>query len=291
MENCADRSGRPSSSLARTGSLPPLARRTLWNSRRSATSISWRQSHGQGCSDSRRQPIADLEDYPDGKQTEGERPTRRYVRVAGPFDGCHLGRDEEPVLIYDLNLGGGFVNFLHEQPQESTLALKIELPHEAPDYGARRNGVSPPVRVGRSFRRRRPGDEGSSGPHRRVGAEVRHALTTVGKELKGVHSTRRYARVAGPFDGCQLGLPNTPVLIYDLNLGGGFVTFHSRGADGGEVSAENRSAFGRPVTINAETVYRHEFGVAVRFVDVDADTAARLERTVVAMQHQQRGNS
>lgn len=105
-----------------------------------------------------------------GNKHEGERAARRYVRVAGPFDGCHLGPHEEPVLIYDLNLGGGFVNFLHEQPQESTLALKIELPHEA------------------------------------------------------------------------------------------------------------------PITVNAQTVYRHQFGLAVRFVDLDAETRARLARTVEAAQ-------
>jgi hypothetical protein len=38
--------------------------------------------------------------------------------------------------------------------------------------------------------------------------------------------------------------------------------------------------------VNAETVYRHQFGVAVRFVDVDADTAARLTRTVDALREQ-----
>lgn len=108
---------------------------------------------------------------------EGERPTRRYVRVPGPFDGRHLGSHETPVLIYDLNLGGGFVNFIQDPPEESTLALKIELPHEA------------------------------------------------------------------------------------------------------------------PITVNAETVYRHQFGCAVRFVDVDADTRARLIRTVQGSLKRQARNS
>ena len=35
-----------------------------------------------------------------------------------------------------------------------------------------------------------------------------------------------------------------------------------------------------PVTVNAETVYRHPAGVAVRFVDVDDDSVTRLARTV-----------
>lgn len=108
-----------------------------------------------------------------GNKLEGERPARRYVRVAGPFDGAHLGSHETPVLIYDLNVGGGFVNFMDEQPNESTLELKIELPYEA------------------------------------------------------------------------------------------------------------------PITVNAETVYRHQFGVAVRFVDVDADSRARLVRTIEALRKRQ----
>ena len=113
----------------------------------------------------------------------------------------------------------------------------------------------------------------------------------MGKEPNGVQSTRRYARVAGPFDGSHLGLSNTPVLIYDLNLGGGFVSFIHGEPTEAWLVLKIDLPFEGPITINAETVYRHEFGVAVRFVDVDADTAARLERTVVAMQHQPRDNS
>jgi hypothetical protein len=37
------------------------------------------------------------------------------------------------------------------------------------------------------------------------------------------------------------------------------------------------------VTVTAETVYRHESGIAVRFVDVDGDTSARLARAVNAV--------
>lgn len=113
----------------------------------------------------------------------------------------------------------------------------------------------------------------------------------MGKVFKAVHSTRRYARVAGPFDGCHLGLPKTPVLIYDLNLGGGFVSFIHEEPTGAALVLQIDLPLEGPITINAETVYRHEFGVAVRFVDVDADTAARLERTVVAMQPMRRGNA
>ena len=34
-----------------------------------------------------------------------------------------------------------------------------------------------------------------------------------------------------------------------------------------------------PITVNAETVSRYPTGHGVRFVDVDSDTAVRLERT------------
>ena len=57
---------------------------------------------------------------------EGERSRRRYERVTGPFDGLLEG----PVLVYDLNVGGCFVNSSQEPLIGSTLALKIKLPHE-----------------------------------------------------------------------------------------------------------------------------------------------------------------
>jgi hypothetical protein len=99
--------------------------------------------------------------------------------------------------------------------------------------------------------------------------------------IKSGHSTRRYVRVRGPFDGYHLGT-KTPVLIYDLNLGGGFVNF------GDEQPAEATLTLNIDlprglITVNAETVYRDPSGVAVRFVDVDRDTAALLLSTVESL--------
>lgn len=94
------------------------------------------------------------------------------------------------------------------------------------------------------------------------------------------HSTkRRFPRAHGPFDGYHLG-PQTPVLVYDLNLGGGFVNFG--GEQPPDVDFVLRVALPREglITLRAETVYRHESGVAVRFVDVDAETIERLARTI-----------
>lgn len=104
----------------------------------------------------------------------------------------------------------------------------------------------------------------------------------MGQDRKQFSTKRRFPRAPGPFDGYHLGL-QTPVLVYDLNLGGGFVNF------GGEqptaVDFVLKVALPREgvITVHAETVYRHESGVAVRFVDVDADTFQRLARTIEAL--------
>lgn len=99
--------------------------------------------------------------------------------------------------------------------------------------------------------------------------------------IKSGHSTRRYVRVRGPFDGYHLGT-KTPVLIYDLNLGGGFVNFGDQQPAEATLTLNIDLPTGL-ITVNAETVYRDPSGVAVRFVDVDRDTAALLVSTVQAL--------
>ena len=101
-------------------------------------------------------------------------------------------------------------------------------------------------------------------------------------EIK-TQSTRRYVRVRGPFDGDHLGEPRTPVLVYDLNLGGGFVSFGEEQPSDATLTLQINLLREGPVTVNAEAVYRDAKGVAVRFVDVDRDTAARLTRTIDAL--------
>ncbi len=91
-------------------------------------------------------------------------------------------------------------------------------------------------------------------------------------------NTRRYVRVRGPFDGYHLGT-KTPVLVYDLNLGGGFVNFGETQPAEATLTLNIDLPRGL-ITVNAETVYRDQSGVAVRFVDVDRDTAALLVSTV-----------
>ena len=54
------------------------------------------------------------------------RTRRRYERVTGPFDGMLDG----PVLVYDLNLGGCFVNSSHQSPGGTRAALRVNLLEE-----------------------------------------------------------------------------------------------------------------------------------------------------------------
>lgn len=58
--------------------------------------------------------------------SESRQSRRRYERVTGPFDGV-LG---EPVLVYDLNLGGCFVNSSQPSPDGTVSTLKINLGNE-----------------------------------------------------------------------------------------------------------------------------------------------------------------
>src|SRR5215208_4337269 len=55
---------------------------------------------------------------------------RKFDRVHGPFDGCRLGKLEVPVRIYDLSLGGCFVNSTAVHRVGAKLVLKIGLPGE-----------------------------------------------------------------------------------------------------------------------------------------------------------------
>src|SRR5688572_3584071 len=102
----------------------------------------------------------------------------------------------------------------------------------------------------------------------------------MGNQFKGPRPARRYVRVPGPFGGHCVGCPETPVRIYELNLGGGFVNFMHKQPEESKFVVQIDLPYEGTITVNAETVYRHQFGVAVRFVDVDDDTFARLARAV-----------
>src|SRR5687768_11965781 len=100
-------------------------------------------------------------------------------------------------------------------------------------------------------------------------------------------NTRRYVRAVGPFSGYHLGLRKSAVLISNLNLGGGFVNATDEQPTGATfVLTIDLQQEGR-ITVKAETVYRDPSGIAVRFVDLDADGSERLGRAVDRMREQQ----
>jgi hypothetical protein len=104
----------------------------------------------------------------------------------------------------------------------------------------------------------------------------------MGHDLRQHPTKRRFPRVHGPFYG-YYETPQTPVLVYDLNLGGGFVNFGGEHPSAVDFVLKVALPEEGVITVHAETVYRHESGVAVRFVDVDGDTRERLARTVDAL--------
>jgi hypothetical protein len=55
---------------------------------------------------------------------------RVHPRVAGPFDGWRIGLLDTPVSIFDLSIGGCYVNATHIQEPGRTMTLKIDLPQE-----------------------------------------------------------------------------------------------------------------------------------------------------------------
>jgi hypothetical protein len=55
---------------------------------------------------------------------------RRHLRIPGPFDGMRVGFLPTPLQIFDLSLGGCFVNSLHDQQEGVVFNLRIDLPQE-----------------------------------------------------------------------------------------------------------------------------------------------------------------
>jgi len=94
--------------------------------------------------------------------------------------------------------------------------------------------------------------------------------------FEGERSRRRYERVTGPFD----GLLEDRVLVYDLNLGGCFINSSRESPEGATSVLKVNLLDEGWITVNTETLYSLQHGYAVRFLDVDSDTAACIARTV-----------
>jgi hypothetical protein len=55
---------------------------------------------------------------------------RAFPRAAGPFDGRRIGALETPIKIFDLSVGGCFINSMHEQQPGVMMVLKLNLPDQ-----------------------------------------------------------------------------------------------------------------------------------------------------------------
>ena len=55
---------------------------------------------------------------------------RKSDRIPGPFDAWRVGVLHTPVRIYDISLGGCFVNAMHEQAPGIVVTLEVQLPGE-----------------------------------------------------------------------------------------------------------------------------------------------------------------
>ena len=98
-------------------------------------------------------------------------------------------------------------------------------------------------------------------------------------EFEGERSRRRYPRATGPFD----ARIEDPVLVYDLNLGGCFINSPRESAPGSTLVLKISLPQEGWISVNAEVLYQHPHGFAVRFLDLDPDTSSRIARTVDAL--------
>ena len=96
---------------------------------------------------------------------------------------------------------------------------------------------------------------------------------------------RRNERFAGPFDGLRIGMLDTPLSIFDLSQGGCFVNSMHEQTPGVRFTMKIQLPHVGVITLKAETLYlRSGFGFAVRFVDVDDETASLLEQALERLQ-------
>ena len=105
----------------------------------------------------------------------------------------------------------------------------------------------------------------------------------MGNEPEETRPARRYVRVPGPFEGHHVGPPRSPILVYDLNQGGGLVSFIHDQPEASLLELQISLPYVGRITVHAEPVSRQPFGIGVRFVDVDDDTIAKLEHAVSKM--------
>jgi len=94
---------------------------------------------------------------------------------------------------------------------------------------------------------------------------------------------RRHERVVGPFDGRRLGMIDTDVQIYDLSLGGCFVTSSQEQEEGRTLTLEIDLPNEGRITVDAKTIYcRSGFGFAAEFTNLTEEARQRIERALAS---------
>jgi hypothetical protein len=92
---------------------------------------------------------------------------------------------------------------------------------------------------------------------------------------------RQHERVAGPFDGRRLGILDTPIRIYDLSEGGCFVNSLHDQEKNSAVALEIELPYEGWISVKGQTLYRKpDYGYAVRFTEMSAETMNRLRRAI-----------
>jgi hypothetical protein len=96
---------------------------------------------------------------------------------------------------------------------------------------------------------------------------------------------RQHDRIPGPFDAFRVGALETPLRIFDLSRGGCFVNAMHEQTPGVSFMMKLDLPYVGPITVKAETLYRRAgFGFAVRFIDMNEETANRLEQALEQLQ-------
>jgi hypothetical protein len=99
---------------------------------------------------------------------------------------------------------------------------------------------------------------------------------------------REHQRFQGPFDGCRVDALETPVRIYDLSRGGCFITAMHAQKPGIRMMLRIELPPEGWVTATAETLARRdEYGFAVRFVEMDPESAARFDRALKRLEERE----
>jgi hypothetical protein len=96
---------------------------------------------------------------------------------------------------------------------------------------------------------------------------------------------RQHDRVPGPFDGSRVGALETPLRIFDLSRGGCFVNSMHEQKPGIRFTMRIELPYVGQITVKAVTLYlRPGFGYAMQFVDMNEETAGRLEEALGQLQ-------